>query len=90
MSLATCFIYFSLFSIDTIFASVEQAPHRVSQTLQVCSVYVCRISAKSETHTAGRIAIAEAVMRIDAERAAAKRSPGATTKEEQLPSAVCP
>ena len=87
MSLAT--FYFIFFSYHH-FASVEQAPHRVSQTLQVCAVYVCRISVKSETHTAVRIAIAEVATRIDAERAAEKRKPGVTTKEEQLPSAACP
>ena len=87
MSLAT---FYFIFFLITIFASVEQAPHRVAQTLQVCAVYVCRISVKSETHSAGRIARAEVVIRSDAERAAAKRIPGATTKEEQLPSAACP
>ena len=87
MSLAT---FYFIFFLITIFASVEQAPHRVSQTLQVCAVYVCRISVKSETHTEARIAIAEAVTRSDAERAAVKRNPGATSKEEQLPSAACP
>lgn len=45
---------------------------------------------KSETHTGVRIAIAEDARRIDEERAAAKRMPGVTTKDEQLPSAVCP
>ena len=87
MSLAT---FYFIFFLITIFASVEQAPHRVAQTLQVCSVYVCRISVKSETHTAERIATAEGVTRRDAERAAVKRKPGATTKEEQLTIAVCP
>ena len=86
MSLATFYFIFLI----TIFASVEQAPHRVAQTLQVCAVYVCRISVKSETHTAARIAMAEDVIRRDEERAAVKRRPGVTTKEEQLPSAVCP
>ena len=87
MSLAT---FYFIFFLITIFASVEQAPHRVAQTLQVCSVYVCRISVKSETHTVVRIAPAKAVTRIDEERAAAKRIPGATTKEEQLPISACP
>ena len=85
MSLAT---FYFIFFLITIFASVEQAPHRVAQTLQVCAVYVCRISVKSETHTVERSAIAEGATRIDVERAADKRIPGVTTKEEQLPSAV--